>query len=124
MLPMHVGARLYDALYGSDVISSDNGAESGMGYNPVRGAKVVAFAKAFLDEALPLQSGSHANATSYRILGGALAVILKGDQHTTLRQPEKLVGSPRYGHRTDGHRSAQQWLAYRDPDRSDEPDRA
>ncbi|SED62538.1 malate synthase [Pseudomonas mohnii] len=83
---------LYDALYGSDVISSDNGAESGMGYNPVRGAKVVAFAKAFLDEALPLKSGSHANATSYRILGGALAVILKGDQHTTLRQPEKLVG--------------------------------
>lgn len=83
---------LYDALYGSDVISSDNGAESGMGYNPVRGAKVVSFAKAFLDEALPLQSGSHADATSYRILGGALAVMLKDDQHTTLRQPEKLVG--------------------------------
>ncbi|WP_223446175.1 malate synthase G [Pseudomonas sp. BF-R-19] len=83
---------LYDALYGSDVISSDSGAEAGTGYNPVRGAKVVAFAKAFLDEALPLQLGSHADATSYRIIGGALAVMLKDDQHTTLRQPEKLVG--------------------------------
>lgn len=83
---------LYDALYGSDVISSDNGAESGTGYNPVRGAKVVAFAKAFLDEALPLQAGSHADVISYRIADGALAVMLKGNQHTTLRQPEKLVG--------------------------------
>lgn len=51
---------LYDALYGSDVIASDHGAEAGAQYNPIRGAKVVAFAKAFLDEALPLSSGSHA----------------------------------------------------------------
>jgi malate synthase len=83
---------LYDALYGSDVIGNDNGAEPGTDYNPVRGARVVAFAKAFLDDALPLQAGSHADAISYRIIGGALAVMLKGNQHTTLRQPEKLLG--------------------------------
>ncbi|MBJ2303772.1 MULTISPECIES: malate synthase G [unclassified Pseudomonas] len=83
---------LYDALYGSDVIGSDNGAESGTGYNPVRGAKVVAFAKAFLNEALPLQTGSHADVMAYRIEGGTLVAMLNTNQHTTLRQPEKLVG--------------------------------
>jgi len=83
---------LYDALYGSDVIDSENGAEAGAVYNPLRGAKVVAFAKAFLDETLPLQAGSHADVTSYRIEGGVLAVMLKGNQPTRLRQPQKLVG--------------------------------
>jgi malate synthase len=83
---------LYDALYGSDVICNDNGAEAGTSYNPVRGAKVVAFAKAFLDESLPLNVGSHASVASYRIEDGALTVTLTDNQRTTLRQPEKLVG--------------------------------
>jgi malate synthase len=83
---------LYDALYGSDVITNDSGAEAGSSYNPVRGAKVVAFAKAFLDEAFPLETGSHNDATSYCIQGSTLEVTLKDKQETTLRHPEKLVG--------------------------------
>jgi malate synthase len=83
---------LYDALYGSDVIASDNGAEAGAHYNPVRGAKVVAFAKTFLDEALPLDAGSHADVVSYRVANGTLAMTLNGNRQTTLRHPEKLVG--------------------------------
>ena len=73
---------LYDALYGFDVISEENGAEKGKGYNPVRGAKVVEFAKNFLDETFPLQSGSHADATAYTIKDGQLSVSI-GDTETT-----------------------------------------
>lgn len=81
---------LYDALYGFDVISEENGAEKGKGYNPVRGAKVVEFAKNFLDETFPLQSGSHADATAYTIKDGQLSVSL-GDTKTTLKD-NKLAG--------------------------------
>lgn len=81
---------LYDALYGFDVISEENGAEKGKGYNPVRGAKVVEFAKNFLDETFPLQSGSHADATAYIIKDGQLSVSL-GDTETTLKD-NKLAG--------------------------------
>ncbi|MGP5568765.1 GMC oxidoreductase [Pseudomonas helleri] len=63
---------LYDALYGTDVIASDGGAEAGRAYNPLRGAKVIAFARAFLDRAFPLQKGSHADATRYQIEGRTL----------------------------------------------------
>ena len=54
---------LYDALYGTDVISEDDGAEKGTSYNRVRGDKVIAYARTFLDEAVPLASGSWADAT-------------------------------------------------------------
>ncbi|MEC8374109.1 MAG: malate synthase G, partial [Pseudomonadota bacterium] len=50
---------LYDALYGTDVISNDGGAEAGKKYNPVRGAKVVAKAKSYLDDMIPLSKGTH-----------------------------------------------------------------
>lgn len=50
---------LYDALYGSDIISEENGAEKGSSYNPVRGNKVIAFCRDFLDQSVPLASGSH-----------------------------------------------------------------
>ncbi len=83
---------LYDALYGTDAISEEGGAEKGKGYNPVRGNKVIAFARNFLDQAAPLVSGSHADSTGYAIVGGQLQVTLKGGEIVALAQPEKFVG--------------------------------
>ncbi|NVK43476.1 MAG: malate synthase G, partial [Oceanospirillaceae bacterium] len=83
---------LYDALYGTDAISSEDGAEAGKAYNPVRGAKVIAFARDFLDQAVPLSSGSHKTSTGYRIENGQLIVSLEDGSSTGLQQPEKLRG--------------------------------
>jgi malate synthase len=82
---------LYDALYGTDVIPEDDGAEKGTGYNPVRGAKVIAYARDFLDEAVPLADGSWSDVTGLRIEDGTLVVAL-GENSTGLAQPEKFVG--------------------------------
>ncbi|EKF23654.1 malate synthase G [Mycolicibacterium hassiacum DSM 44199] len=82
---------LYDALYGTDVIPEDDGAEKGTGYNPVRGAKVIAYARDFLDEAVPLADGSWSDVTGLRIEDGKLVVAL-GENSTGLAQPEKFVG--------------------------------
>ena len=83
---------LYDALYGTDVISEEGGAEKGKAYNKVRGDKVIAYARAFLDTAAPLAAGSHAEATGYRIDQGKLLVSLKGGSNTGLRDDAQLVG--------------------------------
>ncbi|SFD46377.1 malate synthase [Pseudomonas citronellolis] len=83
---------LYDALYGTDAISEDDGAEKGKGYNPRRGEKVIAFARAFLDQAAPLAQGSHADASAYRIEQGQLRVTLEDDSVTGLAEPAKFVG--------------------------------
>ncbi|MDH1263105.1 malate synthase G [Pseudomonas sp. GD03944] len=83
---------LYDALYGTDVISEEGGAEKGRGYNKVRGDKVIAFARAFLDEAAPLAAGSHVDATGYRIADGKLVVSLKGGSNSGLRDDAQLIG--------------------------------
>ena len=83
---------LYDALYGTDVISEEGGAEKGRGYNKVRGDKVIAFARAFLDEAAPLAAGSHVDSTGYRIEAGKLVVSLKGGSNSGLRDDAQLVG--------------------------------
>jgi malate synthase len=83
---------LYDALYGTDAISEDGGAAKGPGYNEVRGAKVIAFARNVLDQSAPLASGSHANSTGYAIVNGALQVTLNDGSTTGLAQPEKFVG--------------------------------
>ena len=83
---------LYDALYGTDAISSANGAEIKAGYNPLRGAKVIAFARALLDEAAPLATGSHVDATAYAVDSGALIVSLANGSQSPLAQPEKYVG--------------------------------
>ena len=83
---------LYDALYGTDVIGEEDGAEKGKGYNPVRGAKVIAFARNFLDQSVPLASGSHQDATSYRVEGGKLVVTLKGGATTGLKNAAAFVG--------------------------------
>ena len=83
---------LYDALYGTDVISSANGAEIKAGYNPLRGAKVIAFARALLDQAVPLSNGSHVDATAYAIDSGKLLITLANGSQTELAQPEKYIG--------------------------------
>ncbi|WP_447893199.1 malate synthase G [Pseudomonas marginalis] len=83
---------LYDALYGTDAISEADGAEKGKGYNKVRGDKVIAFARAFLDEAAPLSAGSHVDSTGYKIVDGKLIVSLKGDSNSGLRDDAQLIG--------------------------------
>ena len=83
---------LYDALYGTDAISEADGAEKGKGYNKVRGDKVIAFARAFLDEAAPLSAGSHADSTGYKIVDGVLIVSLKGGSNSGLRDDAQLIG--------------------------------
>nr|WP_315404964.1 malate synthase G [uncultured Pseudomonas sp.] len=83
---------LYDALYGTDAISEAGGAEKGKGYNKVRGDKVIAFARAFLDESAPLAAGSHVDATRYSIADGKLVVTLKGGSNSGLRDDAQLVG--------------------------------
>jgi malate synthase len=82
---------LYDALYGTDAISEVGGAGRGPGYNPGRGARVIARARAFLDEAAPLERGSHADATGYAVAHGRLVVSLEGAR-TGLREAGQLVG--------------------------------
>ena len=83
---------LYDALYGFDVISEEDGAEKGKGYNAVRGDKVIAFAKNFLNENFALATGSHADATSYTVDHNALVVTLKDGSKTTLAHEAQFVG--------------------------------
>jgi malate synthase len=83
---------LYDALYGTDAISSEHGAEIKAGYNPLRGAKVIAFARALLDEAAPLASGSHVDAKAYAVDSGELLVTLADGSQSRLAQPEKYIG--------------------------------
>lgn len=83
---------LYDALYGTDAISEAGGAEKGKGYNKVRGDKVIAFARAFLDEAAPLSAGSHVDSTGYKIVDGQLIVSLKGGSNSGLRDDAQLIG--------------------------------
>jgi len=83
---------LYDALYGTDVISEEGGAEKGKGYNPVRGNKVIAFARQFLDSTFPLAAGSHADATRYAVAGGRLAVTLKDGSTQGLKNAAQFAG--------------------------------
>ncbi|MGL4305919.1 MAG: malate synthase G [Mycobacteriaceae bacterium] len=83
---------LYDALYGTDAISEADGAEKGKGYNKVRGDKVIAFARKFLDEAAPLASGSHSASTAYAIIDGAVTVTLSNGTQVNLADPTQFIG--------------------------------
>jgi malate synthase len=95
---------LYDALYGTDVISEAAGAEKGSGYNPVRGKKVIDHARSVIDQAAPLAAGSHRDATAYRVEhgpargpdgsfdGARLVVVLKDGTLTALADPATFVG--------------------------------
>ncbi|WP_280772075.1 malate synthase G [Salipaludibacillus daqingensis] len=83
---------LYDALYGTDVISEENGATREGSYNPIRGDKVVSFAKDFLDQAIPLANASHKNVVEYKLDDGKLTVTLEDGRKTVLDDESKFVG--------------------------------
>jgi len=83
---------LYDALYGTDAIDTSDGAEKGKQYNPVRGAKVITFAKNFLDKNIPLKDGSHKNAVDYQIAEHQIVITLQSGAQTTLIDNEAFVG--------------------------------
>ena len=83
---------LYDALYGTDAIPDEGDAARGKGYNPARGAKVIAKAREVLDTIAPLATGSHAESTGYAIVNGALVVILKGGATSGLKDPARFAG--------------------------------
>lgn len=83
---------LYDALYGTKAISEDDGATKGPGYNQVRGDKVIAYARDFLNDAAPLAAGNHADSIKYVIVDGALQVTLKDGSTTGLKDADKLLG--------------------------------
>ncbi|OWV29718.1 malate synthase G [Halomonas campaniensis] len=83
---------LYDALYGTDAISEEDGAEKGTSFNPKRGAKVIAYARGVLDRAAPLATGSHRDAVNYAIRDEHLVVTLEGGRETGLKDSGKLIG--------------------------------
>src|SRR5690625_579556 len=83
---------LYDALYGTDAISEEDGATRAGGYNPVRGQKVIAYARDFLDNAVPLAQGSHADATNYAVVNGQLQVTLENGNTTNLKDQAAFLG--------------------------------
>ncbi|MEQ8803371.1 MAG: malate synthase G, partial [Haliea sp.] len=83
---------LYDALYGTDVIPEDGGAERAGGYNPVRGAKVIAWARDFLNRHCPLSTGDHNQAKAYTVVNGCLQVVLDEGQITALADPSQFRG--------------------------------
>ena len=83
---------LYDALYGTDVISEDDGAEKVGGYNPVRGDKVIDFAKNFLDETVPLEQGSYKDVLGFEFVDGNIQALLPDFGKVSLNNPSQYIG--------------------------------
>lgn len=83
---------LFDALYGTDAIGEEGGTEKGVGYNPIRGKKVIEFAKAFLDQSVPLTAGSHADVSQYRISNGLLSAKLIDGTNSGLEDQSAFYG--------------------------------
>ena len=83
---------LYDALYGTDIISEENGASKDGGYNPTRGNKVIEFAKNFLDEAVPLKNGKYAEVMNFEFVDSELLITLKDKSKTSLIDKDKYIG--------------------------------
>lgn len=82
---------LYDALYGTDVIDSNDGRQKERAFNPVRGAAVVAYVNDFLDDSTPLSRGSYSDITAYKVVNGALSLTLLGGESTALSDPQQFV---------------------------------
>jgi malate synthase len=82
---------LYDALYGTDAIPETDGAEKGKGYNPVRGAKVIAWARDFLDASAPLEKEGWQDVTALKVIDGRLAIHTEGSR-IWLKDPAQFVG--------------------------------
>ena len=83
---------LYDALYGTDMISEEEGAGRGGAYNPVRGDKVIEFSKTFLNQMIPLSKGSYQDITSFQIIDGSLEITLSNQSKVGLREDNKFIG--------------------------------
>ena len=83
---------LYDALYGTDMISEDDGADRGGAYNPVRGDKVIDFSKNFLNDYLPLTQGKYQDVVSFQISNGNLEISLSDQSKTSLKNDSAFVG--------------------------------
>ncbi|MFT2110117.1 malate synthase G [Marinomonas sp. 2405UD68-3] len=83
---------LYDALYGTDAISLEEETSRISSYNPVRGEKVIAFARRHLDNAAPLEGGLHQDVVAYKIKNSALIAMLANGEEVPLAQPEKCIG--------------------------------
>ena len=83
---------LYDALYGTDMISEDDGADRAGAYNPVRGDKVIDFSKNFLNDYLPLTEGKYQEVVSFQISNGDLQISLSDQSKTSLKNDSAFVG--------------------------------
>ena len=83
---------LYDALYGTDILSEEDGASKGGAFNPIRGAKVVAYARQFLDQAAPLLKASYSDVVAYSVVDNKLLVKLKDGSTTGLVEEQQFVG--------------------------------
>jgi len=83
---------LYDALYGTDAISESGGAEKGKAYNPIRGARVIEFARTLLDQAAPLEAASHKDSAGYTVVDGKLVVTLTNGGRSSLQDNTQLIG--------------------------------
>ena len=83
---------LYDALYGTDMISEEGGAERGGAYNPVRGDRVIAFSKKFLDESVALSSGAYNEVTGFKVNNGNLEITVSDQSTVKLKGESKFVG--------------------------------
>ena len=92
---------LYDALYGTDVISEDDGAKREGGYNPIRGDKVIEFAKNFLDETIPLEEGSYQNVLGFDFSENQIYAILETGK-SKLKDLNQYVGYCDYGNEAYG----------------------
>ena len=83
---------LYDALYGTDAIPDEPGSERGKGYNPKRGARVIDYARAFLDKSVPLAGASHKEVVGYAVQDGSLVAALQSGRTAGLADPAQYVG--------------------------------